>query len=289
MASDPEKYHPVHGNPLDKDTLKQELACPGAVLCPDQGVENLEALDIVSSGPPYSAFSTQQRRCIIFMVACASFFSPLSANIYFPALTSLSRDLHVSNGLINVSLTTYMIFQGLAPTVFGDLGDMAGRRPALILGFVIYIGANIGLALQNKYSALIILRCLQSTGSSGTVALGNGVVADISSSGERGKFMGMARLLNGEREYTEECPRYCPIRAYGCSCVRTHTWRHPDPVPWLAMAFLVFDHLGGCLHDSSCHCFSRDRPKLCRQWVRSATAMEHVLPQLPASAQNQAK
>ena len=52
------------------------------------------------------------------------------------------------------------------------------------------LGANIGLALQNNYAALIVLRCLQSTGSSGTVALGNGVVADIASSGERGKFMG---------------------------------------------------------------------------------------------------
>lgn len=52
------------------------------------------------------------------------------------------------------------------------------------------LGANIGLALQNDYAALILLRCLQSTGSSGTVALGNGVVADIASSGERGKFMG---------------------------------------------------------------------------------------------------
>ena len=52
------------------------------------------------------------------------------------------------------------------------------------------LGANIGLALQNNYAALLVLRCLQSTGSSGTVALGNAVVADIASTGERGKFMG---------------------------------------------------------------------------------------------------
>lgn len=125
------------------------------------------------------------------MVACGGFFSPLSANIYFPALNSLAADLKVSNELINLSLTSYMIFQGLAPTIFGDLADMTGRRPTYILGFIIYIGANVGLALQNNYAALLVLRCLQSSGSSGTVALGNGVVADIASSGERGKFMGM--------------------------------------------------------------------------------------------------
>jgi len=85
-----------------------------------------------------------------------------------------------------------MIFQGLAPTFFGDLADMAGRRPAYIIGFIIYIGACIGIALQHSFVALLILRCLQSTGSSGTVALGSGVVADISTSSERGTYMGWA-------------------------------------------------------------------------------------------------
>ena len=152
---------------------------------------DLEALHRAPSGPVYSVFGERQRQFIVVMVACGGFFSPLSANIYFPALNSLASDLKVSNELINLSLTSYMIFQGLAPTIFGDLADMTGRRPTYILGFIIYIGANVGLALQNNYAALLVLRCLQSSGSSGTVALGNGVVADIASSGERGKFMGM--------------------------------------------------------------------------------------------------
>ena len=157
-----------------------------------RNAEDLEAVHRVPSGPAYTVFSRSQKRFIVFMVAMAGFFSPLSANIYFPALNPLARDLHVSNQLINLSLTSYMIFQGLAPTVFGDLADMTGRRPAYLIGFVIYIGANIGLALQDNFVALLVLRCLQSSGSSGTVALGNGVVADIASSGERGKYMGMS-------------------------------------------------------------------------------------------------
>lgn len=62
------------------------------------------------------------------------------------------------------------------------------------------LGANVGLALQNNYAALLVLRCLQSTGSSGTVALGNGVVADIASSGERGKFMGASVFVELPRQ-----------------------------------------------------------------------------------------
>ena len=153
----------------------------------------LESLHTATTNsPPWSIFTKGQKRFIVFMVALAGFFSPLSANIYFPALNSLARDFNVSSGVINLTLTSYMIFQGLAPTIFGDLADMAGRRPAYIIGFVIYISACIGIALCDSYAALLVLRCLQSSGSSGTIALASGVVADIATSAERGVWMGWA-------------------------------------------------------------------------------------------------
>jgi MFS family permease len=150
-----------------------------------------EQLSRVSSGPAYSTFSKPMKRWIITMVTFSSFVSPMTANIYFPALNPIAADLGVSVGLINLSLTTYMIFQGLAPTIFGDFGDMAGRRPAFIIAFTIYFVANVGLALQTNYAALLVLRMMQSGGSSGTLALGYAVVADLTVSAERGKFMGI--------------------------------------------------------------------------------------------------
>ena len=120
--------------------LDSEAVPPAEDLPVEKTTGDLEALHQTPSGPVYSVFGNRQRKFIVFMVACAGFFSPLSANIYFPALNALSRDLKVSNELINLTLTSYMIFQGLAPTIFGDFADMAGRRPAYILGFIIYIG-----------------------------------------------------------------------------------------------------------------------------------------------------
>jgi len=160
---------------------------------PQISPHELEATKTAESiAPAWSVFTTKQKRWIVFLTAWAGFFSPLSASIYFPALIQLSRDLKVSSSSINLTLTSFMIFQGLAPTIFGDLADMAGRRPAYIIGFVIYIGACIGIALSQSFAALFVLRCLQSTGSSGTIALGSGIVADISTSAERGVYMGWA-------------------------------------------------------------------------------------------------
>ena len=179
--------------PPESGPLHEQILPPqeGSQHIPQDEAHDLEALAPVESGPAYSIFPTWKKRYIIAMITWGTFISPTSANIYFPALNSLKADLHVSSSLINLTLTSFMIFQGLAPTFVGDLADMAGRRPAYIITFIVYIAANIGLALQNSYAALFLLRCLQSTGSSGAIALGYGVVADISTSSERGKYMGI--------------------------------------------------------------------------------------------------
>ncbi|GAB7353452.1 hypothetical protein MBLNU459_g3915t2 [Dothideomycetes sp. NU459] len=147
-----------------------------------------------SMGQPHSVFPRRRRNFIVFMAALCAFISPLSGNIYFPALNPLSTDLHVEQSLINLSLTTYLIFQGLAPTFIGDLADNTGRRPAYIIGFSIYIGACIGLALQTSYPALLILRAIQAVGASSTIALASAVAADVATAAERGTYMG---LVNG--------------------------------------------------------------------------------------------
>ena len=163
----------------------------------DHGCEGDQATGYTESvgkteddGQRYSVFGIHQKRYIVFMAAFASLFSTLSANMYLPALNTLAQELHVTDELINLTLTSYMVFQGLAPTLYGDLADMTGRRPVYIVGLTIFVSANLGLALQENYAALFLLRCLQSTGSSGTIALGNGVVADVSAMAERGTYMG---------------------------------------------------------------------------------------------------
>lgn len=176
-----------------EETLHQDDAdvdlSDGGTTQPDRDVE--ATLSRVSTGPVYSAFSKPMKKWIITMVTISSFVSPMTANIYFPALNPIATDLGVSINLINLTLTTYMILQGIAPTLFGDFGDVAGRRPAFIVAFTIYFFANLGLALQTDYAALLVLRMMQSGGSSGTLALGYAVVADLAVSAERGKYMGI--------------------------------------------------------------------------------------------------
>lgn len=71
-----------------------------------------------SSGVEYSVFSTGLKQYIVIAASMAGFFSPLSSQIYFPALNTLAEDLHVSISLINLTMTSYMVMPLSLPSSF---------------------------------------------------------------------------------------------------------------------------------------------------------------------------
>lgn len=81
-----------------------------------------------SESPPvqtelHSVFSISQQRMIILAGSFAAFFSPLSSSIYFPALTTIAEDLNVTESKISLTVTTYLIIQGLAPMMIAGFSD----------------------------------------------------------------------------------------------------------------------------------------------------------------------
>ncbi|KAI1608582.1 putative MFS multidrug transporter [Exophiala viscosa] len=142
------------------------------------------------STDPYTIFNTSQKAVIVTIVSVAATLSGFASNIYFPSLPQIAHDLSVSTNRVNLTVTCYMIFQGLSPTLWGAVSDALGRRITYCCTMVVFLGACIGLAETRDFVQLIVLRCVQSTGSASTIALGAGVIGDITRRGERGGYMG---------------------------------------------------------------------------------------------------
>lgn len=121
------------------------------------------------SDAAFTVFTKNQKRWISFATAYTAMFSTLSSYTYLPALVPIARELNVSIELINLTVTSYLIVAGIAPAFMGDMADHNGRRPVYILMFMLMIGANTGIALQRSYPLLLVLRMLQSAGSSGAI------------------------------------------------------------------------------------------------------------------------
>ncbi|CAI6329105.1 unnamed protein product [Periconia digitata] len=144
----------------------------------------------------YSVYTRKEKWIIVGLVALAGFYSPLPANIYFPAIPQLSSAFGVTIEAMNQTVTVYLIFQGISPMLWGPLSDRYGRRLVFLACLSILVASSIGLALcpTNSFWLLLFLRCFQSGGSASTIALGAGVIGDIATTKERGGYFGMFNL-----------------------------------------------------------------------------------------------
>ncbi|KAK9770839.1 putative Major facilitator superfamily (MFS) profile domain-containing protein [Seiridium cardinale] len=162
----------------------------------EKGVESAQQNRQYSSQPeaPFSVFSQAGRSLIIFVAALTTLLAPLTTSIYYPVITLLARDLNVSIADINLTITTYLIIQGIAPSFVGNLSDETGRRLVLLIALLIYIAGCVGAALKANYALLFVMCCLQSTGSSGAVAISLATVSDIVTSAERGRYTSYVQM-----------------------------------------------------------------------------------------------
>lgn len=137
--------------------------------------------------PPHHVFSRARKLQIVCIVSLAAVFSPLSSSIYFPALGKISTVSMVLDGesteLILVVLKRLddpCVFDnhdihdspGSSPSFLGSFSDVLGRCPIFIGTLVVYLIANIVLAVSDNYAELMVFRALQAAGSSATISIG---------------------------------------------------------------------------------------------------------------------
>ncbi|KAE8221847.1 hypothetical protein CF319_g4865 [Tilletia indica] len=159
----------------------------------DVKVSGLKAQD-TSEEQPSSYFSPARVGIIVFIATLSGFISPMTANVFLPALPDVARDLNVTIERVNLAVFVYMIAQGISPLFLGG-SDALGRRSIYLICFIIYSGANAGLAnLPNgDFAGLLVLRFMQACGSASMIAIGAGVVNDVCTSKNRGSLMGIVQ------------------------------------------------------------------------------------------------
>ncbi|KAH8691476.1 major facilitator superfamily domain-containing protein [Talaromyces proteolyticus] len=143
-----------------------------------------------SGKAPHHIYNKKRKWLLVYIVSLAAMFSPLSSNIYFPAIDTIASDLNTNTSLVALTVTVYMVVQGIAPSFWGPWSDIYGRRVIFIGTLIVYVAANLALAFTVNYPMLLVLRGVQAAGSAATISIGTGVIADIALPSERGGFIG---------------------------------------------------------------------------------------------------
>jgi len=127
------------------------------------------------------------------MALCIS--GTLAMHIFVPALPLVARDLGVSGGTIQLTLTLYLIGVAGGQLFWGPLSDRMGRRPALLAGMALYTIGSLAAAAAPGVGTLIAARIIQAIGGCSGLVLGRAVLRDISSARDAAAALALMNLF----------------------------------------------------------------------------------------------
>lgn len=128
---------------------------------------------------------------LLALLALLSAFTPLSIDMYLPALPVIAVDLRGTAGDIQLTLSAFIIAFGLGQVFYGPAGDRFGRRPVILVGLVIYVVATIGCAFAAEAGQLVVLRLLQGLAACGGVVLSRTMVRDLAEKDQAARAMSL--------------------------------------------------------------------------------------------------
>ncbi|WP_112168043.1 multidrug effflux MFS transporter [Rahnella inusitata] len=97
----------------------------------------------------------------LFLLLSMVLLGPLGIDLYLPAIPAIALGLNSSEGVIQSSISLFILVMGLGQLVAGPLVDKFGRRPIAIIGVVVYLAGAIIAATSVAPWMFLLSRVVQ--------------------------------------------------------------------------------------------------------------------------------
>ncbi|HMS59044.1 MAG TPA: MFS transporter, partial [Tepidiformaceae bacterium] len=144
----------------------------------------------MSASPALGERLTNRQKVLIYVsLMITMFVSALDQSIVATATPRILADLG-GFALLSWVFTVYLLASTVVVPLVGKLSDMFGRKPFIIGGITIFVGASVGCGLAPSMPALIAARAVQGVG--GGLLFGSvfATLGDIFTPIQRARYMG---------------------------------------------------------------------------------------------------
>ena len=123
--------------------------------------------------------------------------APLAMDIYLASMPSMTRSLAASPEQVQLTLSLYMYAWGASQIFVGPLADRFGRRPALIAGLALFVGASAVCAASRTIETLIAARVVQAVGMAAVAVVPRAIVRDLYSGDRAARMLSLMGVVLG--------------------------------------------------------------------------------------------
>ena len=98
---------------------------------------------------------------LIVLLGMLTALAPLSVDPILPSLPAIAESLATDTATAQLNLSALMVGLALGQLIYGPMSDRFGRKPVVLAGLAVYIGAAIGCANADSIETLIAFRLVQ--------------------------------------------------------------------------------------------------------------------------------
>lgn len=103
----------------------------------------------------------------------------MAIDLYLPSWPAMISSLNSTQSILQLTLTSYILFLGIAQLIYGPLADRFGRRVFLLVGIFIFILSSLACAFTHSSKMLIFFRICQGLGIGCGFTIASAILADI--------------------------------------------------------------------------------------------------------------
>ena len=116
---------------------------------------------------------------LLALLMATTAIGPATLNMLLPALPQLVVLLAAETSTVQLTLSLYLLSLATAQLLLGPLSDRFGRRPVLLAGLALNVGASVAAIAANSIALLIAARMLQAVGASAGIVIGRAIIRDL--------------------------------------------------------------------------------------------------------------
>lgn len=141
---------------------------------------------------------------ITFLAVCVTaFLSAVELTIIAPILPSIAEAMPQDTSISATWITSaFLATSASFQPFFGGLADAIGRREALLLALIIFLGGSALSSVSKNMLEMVLGRGLQGFGGGGMMVVGQIIISDITTLAERGYFLGMVSISSATAAMT---------------------------------------------------------------------------------------
>ncbi|WP_322080784.1 MFS transporter [Burkholderia sp. BCC1972] len=119
-----------------------------------------------------STFRAMALACLIV------FMAQMATTVYLPSLPIVMRELEMTQGAAELSISAYVIGAALPVLFWGAAAERWGRRSPLLISLLLFVTSSLLLARCTSAPALLVLRAVQGVAGGGAAIIARIIVRD---------------------------------------------------------------------------------------------------------------